>query len=599
MMRLMLKPSVLYTRVDEGVYVQSGTRSFVVKGRKLYPLIARLLNLMDGQRSLDELRTVIPEQYRQVFERLLSSLEKHRMLTSGPHDAIRDNHPYADTLRYLQETSRQWERCFNDWSCLPITVTGSPALIPLLLKSLLRSGAGHLNVLASSVDKANRDTINTLAAEHAPNHTNFRFNWFGEADNDSHCGGSDAMLIHLTNQPVTPDHAQVLRQLAARHGPCVCGGLSNGMAIVGPEAVAEVQPWLELLQLAPDSGQPFPAAAQAVLSALLAFEALQARLAPWSDDPGTLEWRQGHCYIVRHDGSVETHDSSVSRISQRTLAADQPSSVVKPPPSNPAWRAAFDPVSGYLAWAAPDDPEYPLAHRTIALTGALAGANGTTICHWGLDPAAAEKRTVMQAMAAFESLRVGHSATPGQSPLLAGSSKAELSAVALAYALAAQPDYIADNPPRSIRIESIEDADVQMLIRLARLYTDSLPELWVAGSIAAGSCIAWATVAKWTATAAAASFNSALLEALGDALSALQRGSVASRQKMPPLSTLAAITLPGSATRTDLIAGEQAEQEIRPQYPSQQPAFELHCSNAISHIPAEIVIGHVVLSRHE
>jgi hypothetical protein len=511
----MLRPGLLCVEVEKGSYVERGTSSFLVKGRRLHPVVSRLLRALDGRRTLGELEAALPDKLQPLFETLLQQLQVHDMVMEGPAEPEAGDHPNGSTLSFLQERSSRWREAFSDWSRLPITVGGSPALVPPLARSLTASGAGNLRILAGSAGPGDKGVAASAIAE-------------GAYD-------AGALLVYLTEGLPIGEEAVLLERLAARHGTCLFGGIHEGIGVIGPESAEGPHAGLEAMGRIAPGGLPFTAAARAVLSSLAAFEALNARLAPWSDSPGETELRRSRLRIVRADGSVSLHDSRVALSGGRPIAAMPEPVAELPPPQDPAFAPWFDASFGLFAWAEVDGPEYPLPHRAVALRSSL-GADAT-ICDWGVDPDSAEERTLLLAVAAFESGRIGHQAGPGVSPLIAARSEAELSAAANALAQALSPSFLAQFPRRPVAPKDLDDPDGLMLARLAHRFEGSVPALWLAGSESAQAFLAWAMVGPWTGAAAAPSASRALTEAIGNALSALQRGAPAFRQamaKLPP-----------------------------------------------------------------
>ena len=140
-MPLMIKPSVVCVEIDEGTYIESGSNSFVIRNRRLFPVIERILANLDGRAPPEHVRAALPDKVHPLFDQLLANLEEFRMLTTGPGGAALDAHPFREVFLYLQEASRDAQACFADWSRLPITVAGSPARIPAILNHLQASGA--------------------------------------------------------------------------------------------------------------------------------------------------------------------------------------------------------------------------------------------------------------------------------------------------------------------------------------------------------------------------------------------------------------------------------------------------------------------------
>ena len=148
-----------------------------------------------------------------------------------------------------------------------------------------------------------------------------------------------------------------------------------------------------------------------------------------------------------------------------------------------------------------------------------------------------------QAFAALIAGNTGHVAAPGVSLLIASASEEASRALAMAFARATLPDVLRALSPQARAIATTDSPDVQVLARLIRLYSGSLPNLWTSESAESGACIAWATIGDWTAVAVAPDLQAAMFEALGETLSAFQLGRLTDRQMIWPLSELRRVAL--------------------------------------------------------
>ncbi|HVQ09750.1 MAG TPA: hypothetical protein VMS43_15075 [Allosphingosinicella sp.] len=520
----MIKPSVLCVEVDEGTYIESGSNNFLIRNRKLFPVIDRILANLDGRAAPEEVRAALPAKVHPLFDRLLDNLEEFRMLTTGPGGAALDAHPFREVFLYLQEASSDAQACYADWSRLPITVAGSSAQILAILNHLLASGAANLTILTDDLGAEDATAAASLAAELAT-----------RASLVARGADPDALLICAYDERPAPPVLDGLRALAALHGRGIFGAVCGDLAVIGPETGGDLGAWPDLLALAPETPEPMVPLATSVLSALIAFEALQARLAPWSDDPEEAVRRRNSFRVLRNDCRVTSHDARVALASKRPLAATAPAPNHEPAPLDEASRPLFDDAVGPLRWVDGGGPDYPLAHRAIS-------SNGRAVCHWGIDFASAEERCLALALGIFAD---DPRQEAGLSPTIAARGEERLRGLAAAYALAGSPRRIAPVCPKSL-----DDADLQVLIRLARLYWGESPRLWLSGTRGNGGCVGWARMSGTTCAVPAPGEQEALFEALGDLLSALQRGVPADRQMLLPCGDLAVLPLPEAEPST-------------------------------------------------
>ena len=561
----MLKSGVLHARVEAGTYVELGERSFFVRGEKLFPIVSRILDSLDGSRPLDEIRAALPEKVMPLLDQLLDHLVRQRMLTSGPPEAIPEDHPHASTLHFFRDATSRWRECFEEWSQARITLMGSRELVPALARAIVSAAAGHVGIVDSEivdsemVDSTIRDaqTIDPGNLQ-GPSHSNGTYPPLGLPSACEVLSFAAAirqqreprsLLLYLGAEPPDEDALGRIEALASRHEVTMIGAVCGDIGIVGPDCRNGLAPWQALTTRVGGQAQPFTKAAVRVLASLLAFEAMQERIAAWSDDPQEGARRETQFRVVRNDGSVSSHDSEVFLASGRSLVNDVPDEPVAAP-TDPSLTRFFDPAAGLFSDATVPGPEYPLAHRAVTLSYASPGGEGRqqTLYDWGLDPAGAEQRLMAQAFAALIAGNTGHVAAPGVSLLIASASEEASRALAMAYARATLPDVLRALSPQARAIATTDSPDVQVLARLIRLYSGSLPILWTSGSAESGACIAWANIGDWTAVAVAPDLQAAMFEALGETLSAFQLGRLTDRQSVWPLSEIRRVALPREAS---------------------------------------------------
>ena len=535
-----LKASVLHADTADGAYVAAGTRSFLLKGRNLYPVVARILDAIDGSTSLAGLRATAPAAVHPLFDRLVASLDKGDMLTRGPREAVDGDTPYASARSYLREEVADWEQVFEDWSMLPVVIGGASDLVPLAVLSMLRSGAANIEVVADTLTPADLAAIRAQAAMEAPLHRHLRCGFIAAAESMT-AAGDTSLFVHLAHGPIdaaTVDH--VVGGVAA-HAASVLGGQHAGAGAIVSLRREEPRAWLDLMIGEPrEPGLP-PAILRAVLANMVAFEALQMRIDARHSSrrdrpPG------GRIRIVRPDGSIVSNTARIAALARPTLddrlLRDQDPALTDGSDRAP-W---FHPTLGCFAWRDLEQADFPLAVRAIRMNDAGRAhrcQSSTELLHWGLDTASADRRTFAAALVALETDRRSFSTGADRSQLIAATSREEAGALAFADLVVSADGFLARHPPRRLEPRSVDDPSAQVLLRLARLYTGRLPMLWLAGSGDPGAWTAWALAGSAFAAAIHATATGALVEALGDALAALQVGSQMTRQRRSPLTDLA------------------------------------------------------------
>lgn len=544
----LLKAGVLHAQVEDGTYIELGERSFLVRGERLFPIVSRILACFDGERPAHLIRASLPEKLMPVFDQVFDRLAHHRMLTSGPRHAIPADHPHASTLAFFREATSRWREAFKAWTVARIALAGSRELLPVLARALASAGAGHVSI----VDLDAAEAASTGDGRDAPSPE-----WPPGCERLDRAAAlrmektPRSLLLYAALDAPQEDAFADIEALSRSHEVVIVGAVRGGLGIVGPDCRAGLTPWRSLMAKTPDAGPPFTRAALRVLASLLAFEAMQERIAAWSDDPEEYGLRASRFRMVRNDGSVDSHDVDVFLASGRRLgdAVEETSPVAHVDPQTTRF---FDPATGPFRDASVPGPEYPLAHRAVALTfpQAQGEVGDETLWAWGIDPAAAEQRLMLDAFATLMTHLAGHVPGPGVSPLVAAGSEEDARAQAAAFAIATAPDFFLAHPPRAHDLSSDERADAQGLLRLIHLYCGALPVVRKSGGAEVGACVVWASIGDDIAVAVAPDFDAALLEALGESLSAFQLGRPSVRQTRWPQDRMRALPTSGAPAQT-------------------------------------------------
>jgi hypothetical protein len=240
---------------------------------------------------------------------------------------------------------------------------------------------------------------------------------------------------------------------------------------------------------------------------------------------------------VRPDNTTEVHNLVPE---PSAPASDSPPDLAAEP--RPDDSPLFDPVAGCLQWEDFAEAEFPLPHRAIRIQPDPAGGPASEpITQWALTPQDVDERATARALESLAESQSPAAAVDGSafSPVLAARDEASWRQEAQANAVARHPAFLAKAPPVRIEAESVADQDARMLIRLVRLYTGDLPHLWLLGGRAVS--IAFVAVKGQLYRAAAAAPARALIEALGDSLSAVQTGRRPERQQPAFLGPLGSI----------------------------------------------------------
>jgi hypothetical protein len=260
----------------------------------------------------------------------------------------------------------------------------------------------------------------------------------------------------------------------------------------------------------------------------MAFEALKAQLYVQRAVGGEKPWSQRNFFWVTPGGEVTTHplDGVTAGSELRTRddppwPADTDLMVKERRRLEIAMAGLFDPLTGVMTWDNDDIREFPLPHQRMVLC--IARRDGApqiiSVVEWALTPQEAGLRTLLKAVA-----RHAQTSLCGpQDPLVVAAGDLEhWNSLALAQAIARSEVFAERGRTAVVSPRGIADPDIQMLLRLTRLYCEELPVLrifWIPGLPA---FMAKVSVGSAVASAVAASATQALVECLGEALSRWQ-----------------------------------------------------------------------------
>ncbi|HEX9964807.1 MAG TPA: hypothetical protein VGB04_07470 [Allosphingosinicella sp.] len=544
-MKPLLKSNVAFIPVDEGVYFESGQHNFLFKGRGLFPLVSRIVSLLDGTRTVAALEGIVPEKAHALLGLLLGELEQRRMVhmvvdTPEPPLPEHVESLYFGTIAFLKDETPHWPTVFRRWRETRILAAGAGFSYRVLVRNLMRSGAARLALALDGADDSSgdRDAITAAVAEAKSRDPEISVDWI-DSDRAAEAAAAQGIRILYVSDSVPLGDGSLFRQLTAGDRPDVlAGGVYRGAALVGPEGgegLSLLPIWDRIA--AQSAGPPYSRAARAILGSVVAFQALKAFGIDEFAEPERRDWLRRHCFHVRPDNTTEVH----------RLIPEPPSPASDPPTALAAEPRAddsplFDPVTGCLQWEDFAGAEFPLPHRAIRIQPDPAGRlSSEPIAQWALTPQDVDERATARALEALAESQSPAGAVDGSafSPVLAARDEAAWRRDAQANAVARHPAFLHKASPVRIEAESIADQDARMLIRLVRLYGGELPHLWLlSGGAVNVACVA---VKGQLYRAAAASPAKALVEALGDSLSAVQTGHRPQRQQPDFLGPLDSI----------------------------------------------------------
>ncbi|HVQ07609.1 MAG TPA: hypothetical protein VMS43_04170, partial [Allosphingosinicella sp.] len=434
-----------------------------------------------------------------------------------------------------------WSAVFRRWRETTILAAGAGLSYRVMVRNLLRSGVRHLLLALDASDDpaADRSAVTASVAEAAGRDREIVVEWLDPASAPTDAAAGGVRIVYVSDAvPMAED--SLLRRLIALDWPgTLAGGIVRGSALVGPElgdGVPLLSTWDRFS--AGEPTLPYSRAARAILGSVVAFEALKSLTFDKSSEPDQRGWLQRHCYHVRPDTDIEVHGLSPANVGP--AGAPVAAEAVTPEPDDDP---LFDPVTGSLGWDDFDGAEFPLPHRAIAIRpeAANGGPGPDPVTQWALTPQELDERTTARALESLAEADLPAVAAPSgcsSSPVVAARDEAAWREQARAHAIARHAAFLSAIAPVRIDPDSVADQDARMLFRLVRLYTGAVPQIWLLGGTGWGASVACVAVGGQLSRSAAATPARAIVEALGDALSALQAGRRPGRQRQPFLGPL-------------------------------------------------------------
>ncbi len=523
--RPMLRPSVVYAPVVTGVYVELGDRNILIKGAKLTALIVKLIGVLNGRNTIGAIRQELPEAAKPMFNAMLKSLDENGMLVHGPIGLVAPELISSPIARLLQDTSEHWEQGVADFLTHRITVWADAEKVGSLVRPLLAMGGRDFTIVDTGFDDHRFAELKEMDLEGVANCSIV-------SPEAAALAGDQSLLIFLGTEHAFRQTPMLAAAVTA-HDVVFPAILMPACALVGPAFESEIDNWNGVPVDVLPAGDVFPAASVEVTAALLSMEVVQG-LAARYESRETAEKRSRQIYVVHADGTVRRYDRQILLASGRTIPAK--SSADKVGIAGLEGEPWFDPDIGAFEAEAPDKPPFPLCHQAMRIY--RAGASGqdqwTRLESWGVTAQDAFDRVMMQAC---EFLAAETPEAKNSIAVAARRSPEDAASFAGAIARSAHAGYEASLPRRPIDIEMDCDADGRMLIRLARLYWREDPDVTVS-ELGAETSVAWASLGEVSVVGIGSSIAEAVREALGEVVSAVQRGRLSDRQNQNPWLTL-------------------------------------------------------------
>ncbi|OZM73054.1 hypothetical protein CFN78_12600 [Amycolatopsis antarctica] len=167
-----LRQDVIFAESDDGVYLQRPGDQFVLKGRSTYRWITLLAPRMNGEHTVEQLSSGLPEEHRRTLVNLIGLLAERGYL----HDE-RDAEParipagvravFGRQIGYVAHFAHPGEARFMAFRESRFLLLGAPELVAATATGLLRNGAAEVTVTGPAPEALTAEA-GRLRAEGAP-----------------------------------------------------------------------------------------------------------------------------------------------------------------------------------------------------------------------------------------------------------------------------------------------------------------------------------------------------------------------------------------------------------------------------------------------
>lgn len=486
-----LKNYVFFREVEDGVLFEAGKKTFVLRGKGIYPVVARVIRFLDAGATFADMVQQVPEKLAPFVQRLLAELANHDMLlnASAELDLAQRYEGQTALLEFIHFLQDQlgdaYAAAFERWQTTEIVVLGNGYALKAALSGVLNSGVGALTLWLAGQGHAQpaQAELESLIAERKQHDSRFRCQ---QLTRESLLGDLKKTPGRLTLL-CADDWAGLLRELGddlatlLRDTPYMVASATGAFGFISPLNEAGYTNFADLREWRPaqpgaDDVQLSPAGF-AMVGALAAFNFLKHAFAI------DTVFLRNHCALVSPYLEVDYHPL----LPVTTLARRAPLLPVE-------YHVPFEipegrPVSHYetvLMKLAPlfdrqmgafsDVPaktlrQLPLYHDAIEVRFPRAfGVAPQRVYSWGTSAEDAGTRALARALALYTRVQNQHGSAPVQGAVVAAFDRHSWLRKAAALAVINAVDFVATANRAYVNAENVSHADVQMLVRVLRLY---------------------------------------------------------------------------------------------------------------------------------
>ena len=407
--RVKLKNHVYFGVVPDGVLFDAGDVSFVLKDASTYPLVEKLIALIDAGNPVESILERAPEKLAEFFRKVVASLAEHGMLLmldEGAPSAERlVVHTAENELRKFLEDrldGRSVDSALRRWRDAQVVVVGSGHALLSATRALSDCGCAHLTVVLDGGATEGLDELRDEIESTHSLHVAIRES-FGDLPIDS-----AGVLVYASDDAIADSVVRIEKAVRAGGIAGAIGAVFDGRACVMPASQAGRPGVVDLLHWLPSLEGGAPSLGP-VAMALLGCVAAQAAICRFFGVEAAASG--GQVAIVTPDLEVEYRMLVASARGEGAPVPFLHPSKYQMPEGRPllpfervkyALEPWFDPLLGPFSVVADDEIEQvPLLQYPVRVRSACGTAAETVVVGWGLEHAAAVVHGLSQAVEAL------------------------------------------------------------------------------------------------------------------------------------------------------------------------------------------------------